>query len=279
MKRILIIGKNSFVGKNLFFYLNDYFKIKKISFHDFKKLKINQINKFDFVINCSLSKKYTTKNYSETNDIDLQIAKKISKFPIRMIFLSSRKVYKFKNNIRENSPLKPVCFYSKNKIKTENKITNLLNDKVLILRISNLIGKIYLRSYHRKIHYTFFDNFFVNIKKNIIFNNKNIYKDFISTKKLGEIVRKLRIKKTHGVFNVSIGEKIYLDEMVSWLNYYNRNKNLKLKKLPKNFNKDCFYLNNSKLKKKIDIQLSKSDLKNFCIELSRDFFSSYKFKL
>ncbi len=279
MKRILIIGKNSFVGKNLFFYLNEYFKVKKISFYDFKRLKKNQINKFDFVINCSLLKKYTTKNYSEANDIDLQIAKKISKFPIRMIFLSSRKVYKSKNNIRENSPLKPLCFYSKNKLKTENKITNLLNDKVLILRISNLIGKIYLRPYHRKIHHTFFDNFFGNIKKNIIFNNKNIYKDFITTKKLGEIVRKLMIKKTYGVFNVSIGEKIYLDDMVSWLNYYNVNKNLKLKKLPKNFNKDCFYLNNSKLKNKINIKIVKSDLKNFCIELSREFFSSYKFKV
>ena len=182
MKKLIIIGKNSFVAKNIYHYLKKIIEVKKVDYSKFKKIKKKELEKFDYLINCSLSKKYVKYKYSELNDIDFKIAKKISNLRLRMIFLSSRKVYKPKINIKETSLLKPKSLYSKNKLITEKKLSKLLDKKVLILRVSNLIGKINLNKKYRKIHNTFIDNFFINIKNNIMFDNKNIYKDFISIK-------------------------------------------------------------------------------------------------
>ena len=272
MKKLLLIGKNSFVAKNIYLYLKKFYKIKKIDYMSFEKLKKKELENFNFIINCSISEEYVNYKYSELNDIDFKIAKKISKTTLKMIFLSSRKVYKSNINIKETSLLKPKDYYSKNKLITEKKLIKLLNKKVLILRITNLIGKINLDKKYRKIHNTFIDNFFINIKNNIMFDNKNIYKDFITINKFSEIIRKLLNTHSHGVYNISIGKKIFLKDLVKWLNYHNKNKNINIVQLPNNFNKDCFYLNNSKLKNKIKINISKLELKNFCIDLSKHFF-------
>ena len=272
MKKLIIIGKNSFVAKNIYHYLKKIIKVKKVDYSKFKKIKKKELEKFDYLINCSLSKRYIKYKYSESNDIDFKIAKKISNLRLRMVFLSSRKVYKTRNNIKETSLLEPKSFYSINKLVTEKRLSKLLDKKVLILRVSNLIGKINLNTKYRKIHNTFIDNFFINIKNNKMFDNKNIYKDFISTRKFSEIIRKLLKINAHGVYNISIGEKIFLKDLVNWLNHYNKSKNIDLVKIPNNFNKDCFYLNNSKLKNKIKINISKVELKSFCIDLSKIFF-------
>ena len=272
MKKILLIGKKSFIAKNINNYFKDYFIIKIYSYSQFYKIKKSELITFDYLINCTLSKKYIGNKYSELNDFDLQIAKKISKTSIKMILLSSRKVYKHGDNLKETHKLNPTCNYSKNKVLTEKKLKEIFSKRVLILRISNLIGNFSLNKSKRKVHYTFIDNFYLNIKKNIIFDNKNIYKDFLTTRKFCEILQKLINLNAHGIFNISIGKKIFLKDIVKWLNFHNSKKNYKILKIPNNFNKDCFYLNNSKLKKKIKVKFTKSELKKYCIQISKNYF-------
>lgn len=277
MIKILIIGKNSFIAKNILANLKKNFSIEMISFLEFTRLNKNSLSNFNYIINCSISKNYINKKYSDEYDLDFQIAKKIHKTSVKMIFLSTRKVYKSGENLNEYSELKPNCFYSKNKLISENKLKKILPNRILILRISNLIGKIDLKKSNRKVHYTFIDNFFFYIKKNIIFDNKGIYKDFISIDKFSEILKKLIINNINGVFNISIGEKIFVKEIIDWLNFYNSNKYLKKMNIPNNFNIDNFYLNNTKLKNTIKISISKKHLKKYCIMLSKSFFMKKKF--
>ena len=151
MKKLLIVGKNSFVAKNIYNYLKKSYKIKKIDYSSFKKLTKKELENFNYLINCSLSGKYVNYKYSELNDIDFKIAKKISKTTLKMVFISSRKVYKSNINLKETSLLKPKDYYSKNKLITEKKLTKLLNKKVLILRITNLVGKNNLLTSRSKI--------------------------------------------------------------------------------------------------------------------------------
>ena len=66
---------------------------------------------------------------------------------------------------------------------------------------------------------------------------------------------------------------IYLNELVNWLNFYNKKKTI-TRKLPINFNKDSFYLNNNKIKKKLKINISKNHLKNYCLSISKNFFQN-----
>ena len=275
-KKILIIGKNSFISNNISIYLKNIFFIHIISFKKFKNISKKKLLKFNYIINCSISKKYTTNKYKEFNDVDLYIANKIKNTSLKLIFLSTRKVYKLGKNIREHDKILPICNYSKNKYITEKKIYKILLDRFLILRISNIVGRYNHIKTSRKIHKTFIDNFFININKNIIFDNKNIFKDFITIKKFCEIIKKLILINAHGTFNVSFGKKVYLRDLVKWLNYYNKN-NVLVKKIPKNFNKDCFYLNNSKLKNKIKVNFDDSELKNYCYKISKNFFKKTKF--
>ena len=75
-KKILIFGKNSFIGSNLYTFLKNKHIVKIISFNS--KSLIN-LNKFDYVINCSINKNYINKPYSENYDFDFKIINKLNK--------------------------------------------------------------------------------------------------------------------------------------------------------------------------------------------------------
>ena len=255
-KKILIIGVNSFIGNNLYVFLKKRFDIKIIHYNDFMLLNIKTLIDVAYIINCASNKGYIKKKYSKKNDFDIKIAEKIIDLECKLIFFSTRKIYKIANNIKENSKFNPKCNYSKNKLITENKLNKLLNKKVLILRISNLIGL----------------NTSLDLK-NKIFNNFKNYKDFISIDKFNEIIFKLIKKNVVGIYNVSLGQKAYLNELISNLNFYNLNK-CKIINVPKQFNNDCFYLNNKKLLKTIDVKISLSDLKRYCRLLSNIYFKN-----
>jgi|TARA_B100000780_G_C21066609_1_gene428945 nucleoside-diphosphate-sugar epimerase len=271
-KKILIIGKNSFVGNNLYNKLKNLFDIKIVNYKSFFKISDYKLSLTDIIINCSISKNYIHKKYFVGNDRDFQISKKIKNFKCKMIFLSSRKVYLSGDNLRENSKLYPKCCYSKNKLKTEKKLTLNLKKRVLILRISNLIGIDNSKFKKKKIHKTFADIFFQHIKKNIIFDNNNDYKDFLSITKFCEIVKKLIKNNANGIYNVSVGKKIYLNDLIEWLNIFNKNKYTIYKK-PKKVITDSFFLNNYKLMKKININNGIPQLKNDCKMISKLYFS------
>ena len=140
------------------------------------------------------------------------------------------------------------------------------------MRISNLVGLNNSPNLKNKIHNTFIDNFFLNIKKNKIFDNFKIYKDFLSINKFNEIILKLISKNITGIFNVSLGQKVYLNELVDELNFYNPNKYTR-SNIPNHFNNDCFYLNNKKLLKTINVKISLFGLKRYCRMLSNSYFT------
>lgn len=271
-KKILIIGVNSFIGSNLYIFLKKKFNIKIIHYKNFISLNKKTLIDVAYIINCASNKKYVKHKYLKKNDFDLSIAEKIIDLKCKLIFFSSRKIYKVANNIKENSKFNPTCNYSKNKIITENKLNKILNKRVLVLRISNLVGLNNSPNLKNKIHNTFIDNFFLNIKKNKIFDNFKIYKDFLSINKFNEIILKLISKNITGIFNVSLGQKVYLNELVDELNFYNPNKYTR-SNIPNHFNNDCFYLNNKKLLKTINVKISLFGLKRYCRMLSNSYFT------
>ena len=135
-KKILIFGKNSFIGSNLYTFLKNKHFVKIKSFNSNSLLIFN---KFDYIINCSTNKKYINNIYSKRNDFDLKIVKNLDE-STNFIFLSSRKIYEPKANIFERSKIKCLNNYEKNKYITEKKILEVKGDKSIILRISNIIG-------------------------------------------------------------------------------------------------------------------------------------------
>ena len=105
----------------------------------------------------------------------------------------------------------------------------------------------------------------------MIFNNRKDYEDFLSIKKFSEIIGKLINKKAVGIYNVSIGKKVYLNKIINWLNLFNKKK-YKCVGISKSYKTECFYLNNDKLMKKINIKNRLIDLEKDCKAISRLFF-------
>ena len=70
-------------------------------------------------------------------------------------------------------------------------------------------------------------------------------------------------KNPYGTYNVSLGKKVYIKEILDALN----NKNLlKFKKI-RIQKPDNFYLNNTKLRKLIKINITKSELISYCYKI------------
>ena len=273
--KILIIGKNSRIAQFLIENLDKKFSILIKGYSEIIKKNSLYFSKFKFIINCSSNKKYINSKYNIINDHDYKIAKKIKNLKTSYIFLSTRKVYKPRVNCLETDKLFPKCNYSKNKLLTENKLKKILNKRVLILRISNVIG-ITKKDSKKKLHNTFIDIFFMNIKKGFIVRNQKVFKDFVSAKQLGQLISKLIKLNAYGTYNLSIGKKIYLDNIVEWLNFYNPNSYKIVNNHKFNFNKDSFYLNNIKIIKKTKIIMSIKKLEIECKKISKKFFSKLK---
>ena len=268
MKRILLIGKRGFLGNHLNKYLYKKFQMKFISFKEINNFK-KSISKYDYIINTSINRNYINKKYNKKFDNDLQISNILDPKKNIFIFLSSRKVYKSKENIKENDKLNPLTNYSKNKLITENFLRKKFKSNILILRISNIIG--YKLKVKKKLHKTFIDLFYEKAKKGFIYDNKKRFKDFLSVQKFSQILTMIIKKDLRGTYNVSIGKKIYLDQIIEWLNKYNRKR---IKVINYNSAKNqSFYLNNKKLMSKLKMKNTLFELKKDCLDLSKKLFN------
>ena len=267
MKKVLIIGKRGFIGFHLYRYLRKKFYIKNVSFKNLRKYKKN-LNNFDFIINTSINKNYISKKYDKKFDNDLKISNFINNNKTIYCFISTRNVYQARANLKDKSNLSPKSHYSKNKLITEKKIIKKLKKNFLILRPSNIIGD---TKKSKRIHFTFIDIFQKNIQKGFIYNNEKAFKDFLSIDKFCQILEKIINKKLIGIYNISIGQKVYLNDLIKWLNKYNTKKYKIIDNL--NLKNESFYLNNEKIMSKIKINNSLNELKKFCYEYSkRKFF-------
>ena len=258
MKKILIVGKKGFIASHLYIFLKKKFNVKIFSF---KELINKNLDSFDYIINCSIHPNYVRYKYNSKFDIDIKIAEKIIKNNSKYIFLNTRKIYKQKFNIKENSSCNPIDNYSKNKLQTEKRLLKIIKKNRLIsLRISNILGKrIFFKN--KRGHDLFLDNFikYKNSGKIIRFND--CYKDFVTIDYFNKVILKIIEKDIIGVYNLSLGKKIYLSEIVRWLDP-NFSKNIQFN--CNNRDKDSFTLNNQKLLKKIKIRISKNQVMNFC---------------
>ena len=264
-KKILIFGKNSFIGSNLYTFLKNKHFVKIRSFNSNSLLNLN---KFDYIINCSTNKKYINNIYSKRNDFDLKIVKNLDE-STNFIFLSSRKIYKAKSNIYEGSRINCLNNYEKNKYITEKKILGIKKNKSIILRISNIIG---FKKYNpRRSHHTYLDYLINKVKKGEFILNQNEFKDFLDINTFSKIIDSIIKKKVFGIYNISMGKRVYLKDLNNWLLTSNKKK-LKIIKLKNNEKNQSFYLNNSKLKKKIELKININQLRKECIKLSKKLF-------
>ena len=164
------------------------------------------------------------------------------------------------NQITEKSKLKPLNQYAKNKLTTEKLLQRKIKKRLISLRISNVLGNRIFKN-NRNNHKLFFDNFLLlKNKKYLIVNND--YKDFITIDQFCKVVMEIIKHNIYGIYNVSLGKKVLVSELISWLdkNFYKRIKFIDVQT-------DSFTLSNKKLLSRIQIHLTKNQVKAFCKKL------------
>lgn len=275
-KRLLIIGRNSFLGKSLYFGLKKKINTRLLSYEKFLKLEDKELKKINYICNCAINPKYAKLKYKKKNDIDLKIINKIINLDISFIFLSTRKVYLNKANIKETEKTNPKCNYSKNKLITEKAIYKLIKNKALILRISNILGL--KKKNLRKTHISFIDNYIKYLSSNKKIYYTNDFKDFITIRQFIEIFLAVINNNLNGTYNISLNKKIYTNEILNWLNYKNINKGKFFVK-KNSILKDSFTLNNCKLIDSINIKIKKSEVKKFCRNMGRIIYNKHNYSI
>ncbi|QDP41460.1 NAD-dependent epimerase/dehydratase family protein [Radiobacillus deserti] len=153
MKKILITGKNSYVGKNFQNWLGHYpdrYSIDSISLRD-ESWKDTEFSGYDVVFHVAgiAHKKETKENadlyYRVNRDLAYEVAQKAKNESVKQfIFLSSMSVYGIESGvIDKDSPLNPKNNYGKSKLQAEEIIKSLESTEfgVAIIRPPMIYGK------------------------------------------------------------------------------------------------------------------------------------------
>lgn len=139
MAKVLIVGKNSFIGNSLS-NVKDGNKFKRISYDQLYDVNLKD---YDVVVNCSLHPNFKSSIYHHAIDIDYDVAHKSYESGCHYVMLSTRKIYGSSTVLRsydELSEENPYDHYSENKLKAEKKILAQFGDRVTVIRGSNLFG-------------------------------------------------------------------------------------------------------------------------------------------
>jgi nucleoside-diphosphate-sugar epimerase len=217
MKKILITGTNSYIGKSLEKWLRNYpneYSIDTIS------LRNNSWNEKDFslydvvfhvagIAHVKETKDNFDSYYRVNRDLAYETAKKAKTDGVKQfIFLSSMSVYGIQSGvIDKNSPLTPKSNYGKSKLQAEKLIESLAVDtfKVAILRPPMIYGNGAKGNYPRLINLAL---------KSPVFPNVENKRSMIYIDNLCEFVRLLINNCSYGLFFPQNEQYVCTSEMV-----------------------------------------------------------------
>lgn len=265
MKKVLITGKNSYIGNSVEKWLMkepENFHVDKISMRD-ESWKEKDFSQYDVVLHVAGLAHIKENNINQTlyykvnRDLAYDTAKKANEEGVEyFIFLSSMSVYGVEEGtITYDTPLKPKNAYGKSKIEAENLIKKLTNDlfTIAIIRPPMVYGKGCKGNYPKLSKLAVKMPFFPKYDN----NRSMIYIDNLS-----EFMKQLIDYKKGGLFFPQNFEYIKTSELVSLISESNGDGII----LTTIFN-PLIKIINTKLKKKIfgtlvyDMNLSKTKFK------------------
>ena len=217
MKRVLITGRNSYIGTSLESWLTRETNKYAVTTLDVKdeSWELHEFNSYDAVFHVAgiAHIKETVKNqqlyYKVNRDLTHKIAQKAKTAGVgQFVFLSSMSVYGIEQGIiSQMTPLSPKSAYAKSKKEAEDLITKLQDDSfaVTILRPPMVYGKGCRGNYQKLARLALKIPIFPQVEN----QRSMIYIDHLS-----ECVKQLMDNKSNGVFFPQNAEYVNTSEMV-----------------------------------------------------------------
>ncbi len=215
MQKVVIIGRNSYLAAGLQSHLENC-AVSWLEFNDWRD-NISLLAEADWIINFAMSPACYQKDMPEDELLDIQIARCIKDFNAKYIFISSRKVYGQSSQCichKETDPLLGQDWYARNKIKTEQRLKEILPGRLTILRISNVLGEPVLRKGYKTFIGWICENF-LQSGKLIVTQNISSVKDFVTKSFIHENLVKIIGQKIVGTFNLSSGIGMQVREVLA----------------------------------------------------------------
>ena len=226
-----ITGHSGTLGSQL---IKKKFNFKFIIFKDdiCRKKKIYQWikkNKLDLILHIAaiVPTKVVENNFSYANSVNYIGTKNLvdaiveNNLNLKWFFFSSTShVYslpKKKIKINEKCKKKAISKYGLTKLKAERYIKKKLSKS----KIPYCIGRIFSFTHINQEDFYLIPSIVKKIRKskknNIVFNNMNHYRDFVSVADICEAIKLLWIKKSKGEFNIASGKATYIKNIVKFL--------------------------------------------------------------
>lgn len=227
MKRILITGKNSYIGdafENWIRQWPDKYEVTKWNFRD-DSWRERDFSQFDSIFNVagiahnSSDKKLEDLYYKVNRDLAIEIAKKAKSDGVKQyIHMSSIIVYGSQvNRITRETPFNPDNFYGDSKVQAELGLNEIADKdfKIAIIRPPMIYGK------NSKGNYPLLAKF---AKKTPIFFDYENKRSMLHIDHLAEMIRLIILNQDSGVFYPQNKDYVMSKELVKEIAKINHHK-------------------------------------------------------
>jgi len=213
MKKVLVVGKNSFLASNFIARNADRFQITGIS-HD-EDLCAVDLESFACVVNMAYDPLYFKTEYEASRDFDLHVARALEYKRVHFYMMSTRKVYGAAPPFpaTEGAPLVATDFYGINKAVTEAEVQRILGANCTILRIANVFGT-------ETGRHTFFGIALASLKKSnriVLDVSPFTVRDFLPVESFSDMLGDVIQTVPAGVFNMGSGKAIPIGQIALWV--------------------------------------------------------------
>lgn len=225
MKKVLITGKNSYIGKSFIEWMkssNENYEIVELDLKDQDWESID-FSSFDVVFHVagiahvSTDPRLKELYYEVNRDLTYKVAKKAKDDGVKQfIFMSSMIVYGDLGHISINTIPKPNNFYGDSKLQAEKKIEELedLYYKVVILRPPMIYGKGAKGNYMKLSKFA---------RKTFLFPEINNQRSMLFIENLCEFIRLMIENEESGIFFPQNEKHVKTSELVKLIGEANNN--------------------------------------------------------
>lgn len=223
------------------------------------------------VVNFALDPAYRTEDYRDAIDFDLRLARIAKQAGIdRYIMMSSRSVYDPRLWGPDESSATPgKDVYGRNKATTENRLSELLADRLTVLRLSNIFG--YETLPDRRTFMTIMLTSLRTRGEVSLDINPDVRKDFLPDYRLTEIIDAILDDPPSGPLNVGAGQALPIGKLVgSLIEGYGQGK----LRVTDSRVHDEFFLDTTRLKERYGFDVSTEEILSYCRQIGERLRSS-----
>ncbi len=173
----------------------------------------------DCLINCAFDDALKREPYSTSRDIDLLLAERLQRHPdTRYLMLSSRMAYgpaAADGRLVETQKCAPTNLYGAAKLQSEQAITALLQERLTVLRLSNVCG--YELEPGRRSFFAMASRSLVEDDRIVLDMSPFIERDFLPVEVLASWLPRIVERLQSGLYNLGAGQGTPTGRVAQWL--------------------------------------------------------------